>query len=99
MKFGYDRDGKLVPVEELELAEKLAELKAELDKQDPASRREDADRLRRLLVAAGQVLSGDDENLLTLYADGIVDYHNVEHYFGQRLVSALQLWYGQRGTA
>lgn len=99
MKFGYDRDGKLVPIEELELAAQLADLQAQVDSQGPAARVEDAARLRRLLAAAGQSLSGEDENLLTLYAEGVVDYHNVEHYFGQRLMAALKLWYERGGAA
>ena len=99
MKFGYDRDGKLVPIEQLELASALADLEAQHDSQGFAARATAVVALRRLFAVAGQPLAGEDENVLSLYAEGIVDYHNVEHYFGQRLTSALELAHARLGSA
>lgn len=89
MKFGYNSEGKLVPLDELELRSRLEELESGLDNREPADRAEDVARLRRVLVADGQGLTEEDENVFSLYREGVLDFHNIERHFGERLSKAL----------
>ena|SRR3989442_8657257 len=89
MKFGYDTDGRLVAIEDIELAAKIEELDAQLNARPLSSRGEDVARIRSALQADGQAISEQDEEVLSLYREGVLDFHNVDHHFGQRLVKAL----------
>lgn len=99
MKFGYNSEGKLVPVEELELRARLGELEADLDNRLPGDRAEDVVRLKEVLASADEPLSAEDENVLSLYQDGVLDFHNLEHHFRDRLPQALMRRRGGRDGA
>jgi len=99
VKFGYTAEGKLVPIEELELRARLGELEARLDNRSPADRAEDVERLKDAFASAREPLSGEDENVLSLYRDGVIDFHNLEHHFGTRLPKALARQMGARDGA
>ena len=88
MKFGYDENGRLIPYENIELAEAIAKLDAQLDARPLSARAEDPTRIRLVLVSAGEVLAPEDNDVLSLYEQGTLDFHNVEHHSGNRLTEA-----------
>ncbi len=89
MKFGYDSDGKLVPIEQLQLSEAIVALDAKLNGLAPEARPAAVDRLRKLLAASGEAFTTDDEAVFALYTEGLLELTNVEEYFGERLQAAL----------
>ena len=99
MKFGYDTDGKLVPIEQLELAEAIADLDVKLNASAPKSRTTSAKDLRELLECAGETLTAEDENVFALYTEGALDFGNVEDYFGARLQRAVLRKFGEGESA
>ena len=94
MKFGYDTDGKLVPVEQLELAHAIADLDARLAAIDPKSASVGVEDLRALFAEAGEAMTSEDENVFALWTEGILNFRNVEDHFGKRLQRAVLLKYG-----
>ena len=94
MKFGYDSDGKLVPIEQIQVSEAIAALDAKLNGLAPEARPAAIDRLRKLLAASGETFTTDDEAVFELYAEGLLELTNVEEYFGERLQRALLRGFG-----
>ncbi len=99
MKFGYDSDGKLVPIEQLKLAEAIADLDVKIDGLSPESRAASTDKLRVLLANSGEKLTPEDETALALYAEGVLDFRNLEDYFGVRLQRAVLHSFGGEESA
>jgi hypothetical protein len=86
VKFGYDVDGKLVPIEQLKLQQALADVEAKLDATSAADRPAMVARLREALVRVGRTITPEDESVFTLFTEGVLDLHNVEYHFGEELV-------------
>jgi hypothetical protein len=55
----------------------------------------DLERLRELLECSGEVLTSEDENVFALYTEGVLEFRNVEDYFGVRLQRAVQRKFGE----
>jgi hypothetical protein len=94
MKFGHDRDGKLVQVEHLELVEALFDLDAKLDGLPQASRSAGVTRIRECFEASEEALTAEDENVFALYMEGVLDFRNVKDHFGLRLQRAVLQRFG-----
>ena len=99
MKFGYDNEGKLVPIEEIKLAETIADLNAQLEALAPESRRASVEKLRALLESTGEALTPEDENVFSLYEEGVLDFRNVEDHLGLRLWRAVLRGSGEGESA
>ena len=93
MKFGYDNDGKLVPIEQLKLAEAISGLDAKLDALEPEAVRVGIEGLRTLFADSGETMTQEDESVFASWEEGILDFRNVEDHFGKRLQQAVLLKY------
>ena len=94
MKFGYNAEGNVVPIESIRLTESIADLDAKLNALAPESRPLNVAKVQELLQESGEAPSEDDENVFALYKDGLLEFTSVEQYFGARLQRAVLRRFG-----